>query len=162
MNENSLFKSMTRLLVFCKMNLGSSDLVYDKHTGELIGFVDLNKVGNDLMNIQEVLKGEEKVLAKYVLVVMVRGVASNLKFPLGHFATAGITADQLFPILWKAVEICEIDLDLTVLYITSDGAYPNQGFIKLHKNCDDSVVYRAENIFASDDTYISFRMHHTY
>ena len=60
------------------------------------------------------------------------------------------------------MEICELDLDLTVLYITSDGAYPNQGFIKLHKNCDDSVVYRAENIFASDDTYISFRTHHTY
>ena len=45
--------------------------MYDKHTGELIGFVDLDKVGNDLMNIQEVLKDEEKVLAKYVLVVMV-------------------------------------------------------------------------------------------
>ena len=133
-----------------------SDLVYDKHTGELIGFVDLDKVGNDLMNIQEVLKDEEKVLAKYVLVVMVRGVASNLKFPLGHFATAGITADQLFPILWKAVEICEIDLDLTVLYITSDGASPNRRFIKLHKNGDDSVVYRAENIFASDERYIYF------
>ena len=44
--------------------------MYDKHTGELIGFVDLDKVGNDLMNIQKVLK-DEKVLAKYVLVVMV-------------------------------------------------------------------------------------------
>ena len=102
------------------------DLVNDKHTGELIGFVDLDRVGNDLMNIQEVLKDEEKVLAMYVLVVMVKGVASNLKFPIGHFTTAGITADQLFPILWKAVEICEIDLDLTVLYITSDGASPNR------------------------------------
>ena len=64
MNKNSLFKSMKRLLVFCKMNLGSSDLVYDKHIGELIGFVDLDKVGNDLMNIQEVLKDEEKVLGQ--------------------------------------------------------------------------------------------------
>ena len=70
MNENSLFKSIKRLLVFCKMNLGSSDLVYDKHTGELIGFADLDKVGNDLMNIQKVLK-DEKVLARYVLIVMV-------------------------------------------------------------------------------------------
>ena len=35
--------------------------MYDKHTGELIGFVELDKVGNDLMNIQEVLKDEEKV-----------------------------------------------------------------------------------------------------
>ena len=133
-----------------------SDLVYDKHTGELVGFVDLDKVGNDLLNIEEVLKDKEKELAKYVLVVMVRGIASNLKFPLGHFATAGITADQLFPILWKAVEICELDLDLTVLFITSDGASPNRRFIKLHRNGDNSVVYRADNIFASEERYIYF------
>ena len=40
-----------------------SDLVYNKHTGELIGFEDWKKSGNDLMNIQEVLK-DEKVLGQ--------------------------------------------------------------------------------------------------
>ena len=43
-----------------------------------------------------------------------------------------------------------------MLYITSDGASPNQGFIKLHKNGGDSVVYRAENIFTGDERYIYF------
>ena len=98
---------------------------YNNHTGELVGFIDLDIVGNDLLNIKEALKKEDKSLAKYVLVIMVRGLGSRLKFPLAHFATCGITSDQLFPLLWKAVEICEVDLGLQVLFITSDGASPN-------------------------------------
>ena len=42
-----------------------------------------------------------------------------------------------------------------MLYITSDGAFPNRRFIKLHKNGEDSVVYSTENIFAGDERYIS-------
>ena len=133
-----------------------SDLVYDKHTGELVGFVDLDKVGNDILNMKEVIKKEEKPMAKYVLVIMVRGVGTKLKFPLAHFATSGITSDQLFPILWKSVEICELDLGLKVLYITSDGASPNRRFICLHGNDPNSVVYRADNIYAEDSRYIYF------
>ena len=41
-----------------------------------------------------------------------------------------------------------------MLYITSDGASQNRGFIKLHKNGDNSFVHRAENIFASVERYI--------
>ena len=132
-----------------------SDLVYNKHSGELVGFIDLDKVGNDILNMQEIVKNEEKTLAKNVLVIMVRGVGSNLKFPFAHFATNGITSDQLFPILWRSVEICEVDLGLKVLYITSDGASPNRRFIRLHGE-NDSVVYRGENIFSEDNRYIYF------
>ena len=105
--------------------------------------------------MQEIVKNEEKTLAKNVLVIMVRGVGSNLKFPFAHFATNGITSDQLFPILWRSVEICEVDLGLKVLYITSDGASPNRRFIRLHGE-NDSVVYRGENIFSEDNRYIYF------
>ena len=79
-----------------------SDLVYDKHTGELVGFVDLEWEMTSY-TWKKSLKNE-KSLAKNVLVIMVRGVGTNLKFPLAHFATNCVTSDQLFPILWKYVK----------------------------------------------------------
>ena len=48
-----------------------SDLEYDKLTDKMFGFVYLDKVGIDLFDVQEV-PNDETVLAKYVLVVMVR------------------------------------------------------------------------------------------
>ena len=73
---------------------------------------------------------------------MVRGVSSNITFPLAPFATKRITSNQLFPILWEAVEVMELDANLNVLYITSDGASPNRWFVRLHKyDGRDEVVY---------------------
>ena len=135
----------------------TEDLVYDKHSGELIGFVNLDQIGNSINHIEECIKDESPKLAKNVLVVMVRGVASNRKYPFAHFATSGITSDQLFPILWKGVEILEIDVGLKVLYITSDGASPNRRFIRLHnQDNQQEIVYKAKNRFADDNRYIYF------
>ena len=134
-----------------------SDLVYDKKSGQLVGFIDLGKTGNCLSNIQQHLKKEEKAVAKYVLVIMVRGLSTKIKFPLAHFATNGIVADQLFSILWKAVEILEVDLDLNVLFITGDGASPNRRFIRLHEgDGNQSVVHHAENAFSEESRAIYF------
>lgn len=132
------------------------DLVYDKHTGELIGFINLDLTGNSILDIEHSLKDEAPKMAKNVLVIMVRGIASNLKFPLAHFATAGITADQLFTILWEAVEILELDTGLKVLFITSDGASPNRRFIRLHANNQNGIVYRSANRYADDGRHIYF------
>ena len=134
-----------------------SDLVYDKKSGQLIGFIDLDKTGNCLRNIQQHLKNEGKAVARYVLVIMVRGLSSKLKYPLAHFATNGIVADQLFSILWKAVQILEVDLDLNVLFITGDGASPNRRFIRLHEGEGNPlVVHHAENAFSDESRAIYF------
>ena len=140
-----------------RRNTNKSDLVNNKHSGELIGFLDLGGIGNDIQNMEVSLKKENKPLARYVLVLMVRGVSSNIKFPLSHFITNRVTSDQLFPILWEGVEILEVDLRLKVIFITSDEASPNRRFIRLQKvGGQAEVVYRADNIFASEDRYLYF------
>ncbi|CAC5418290.1 THAP9 [Mytilus coruscus] len=88
---------------------------------------------------------------------MVIGIAIDLKHPFAHFTTSGITADKLFPMLWKAVEI---GLGLKWMFITSDWASPNRRFICLHKNHENddnrhSLVNRA-NIFSPDQRYFYF------
>ena len=113
-------------------------------------------MGNDILHTKEIIRNEENSLAKYVLVIMVKDVGTNLKFTPAHFASNGVTSDQLFPILWKFVEMWELDLRLNVLYITSDGASLYIRFICLYTTDQDSVVYRAESIYAEDNRFIYF------
>ena len=79
-----------------------------------------------------------------------------MKFPLAHFSTLGVTSDQLFCILWEAVELLEVDVNLSVLFITSDGASPNRRFIRLHGDNNQAVVYRAKNLSAPVNRFIYF------
>ena len=123
-----------------------SDLVYDKHTGELIGFMNLNNVSNELNVLEQNVNGTKHDLAKYLLVLMVRGITSNLKYPIGSFATCGITADYLFPILWEGIELIEIIAGLKVLYICCDGASPNRRFFEMH-DINNKTCYRTKNPF---------------
>lgn len=94
-----------------------SDLVYDCATVELIGFVDLGAVNNAILALDQ---GTENSLAKYVLVLMVSGISTNLKYPLAYFSTCVVTSNPLFCILWQAVEILEVGVGLECLFITSE------------------------------------------
>ena len=60
---------------------------------------------------------------------MVRGISTNLKYPLAAFATYGITPDFLYPIIWQGASILEIHVDINVLFICCDGASPNRIFV---------------------------------
>ena len=114
-------------LCFDEMKV-QSKLVFDKHDGELIGFLDL---GDPDVNYVE-LEIQDK-LATHVLVFFIRGVITDLKFSLAFFATDNITSNQLVPIFWQAILLLEVECNLWVVAATSDGASSNRKFIKLHK-----------------------------
>ena len=125
------------------------DLVYDKHSGELVGYVDLGSVGNQLCELERVLKRKTRCssdgVAKFVLVLMVRGVTSDLKFPFAAFSTAGVTADFLYPIVWKAISILEVTVKVKVLFCMCDGASANRRFFKLHAREGDNFIHKTIN-----------------
>ena len=133
-----------------------SDLVFNKHTGELVGFVDLDNVGNELLQLEQSLQDNEQAVARYMLVVMVRGVTSRLQYPLAAFATDGITADFLYPIIWQAVEIIHTEAQLNVLFVCCDGASPNRKFFSLHSVNANSTLYKTRNPFSEDDEDLYF------
>ena len=71
-----------------------------------------------------------------------------------------MTSLQLFPLLWKAVDIHE-DNDLKVMAVTSDGAAANRTMYCMHcemkhTNNDEGVVYNTRNIYAEDNHDIFF------
>lgn len=66
----------------------SSDLVYDKTTGNLVGFVDLGDTQSKLRAFESNLnkKNEpEHNVAKHMLVFMVRGLFYNFTYPIAAF-----------------------------------------------------------------------------
>ena len=79
-------------------------------------------------------------------------MCTELKFCLAHFATTGVTADQIMPLFWDAVCILEVNCNLWVIAATSDGASPNRRFYRMHKamdgGTDKDVCYCTVNLFA--------------
>ena len=134
------------------------NLVWDKHSGELIGYVDL---GDEELNHATLEKVES--VATHLLVFMLRGIVNPIKFSLANFATTGITAAQLFPLFWRAVSILELKCKLKLMAVTCDGASSNRKFFRMHEkmtdeehmNPDVDVIYRTINLF-SRDRYIYF------
>ena len=85
------------------------DLVFKKHTGELIGFTNLGDINMHLHRFEQRIKSQSSDfqsiddIAKSMLVVMVRGLFSNLNYPYAQFPCADPTGDALFDPFWEAV-----------------------------------------------------------
>ena len=129
------------------------DLVFNKHTGELVGFVDL---GDADLNFSTFKKVEN--VASHCMVFYLRGLASDLKFSMAYFATKGVTGAQTMTLFWKAVSILELVCNLNIIAVVFDGVSPNRVFFKLHKelpNVETNFTYRTINLFARD-RYIYF------
>ena len=78
------------------------NLVWDKENGELIGYVDLGDIDINYVTLPKVT-----TVASHVLVFLIRSFVNPFKFSLSNFATGSVSACQMFPLLWKAVSICE-------------------------------------------------------
>lgn len=81
------------------------DLVYDKYIGELIGYCNLDVVGNELLELEKVIINFFLEFVKCMFVIMVRGVVILLKFLLVGFVINSIIVDFLYLIIWKVVFI---------------------------------------------------------
>ena len=85
------------------------DLVYDKHNGRLIGFVDLGDINNHLARFEELLleddaAGTDPSLAKSMVALMVRGLFTTLKFTYAQFpCTIVLLVSSCFFPFWEAI-----------------------------------------------------------
>ena len=125
------------------------DLVWDKHTGELIGFVDLGDTRLNYATLKNV-----SVLATYILVFPVKSVVNPLSYSLATFAATGVSSYQIFPIFWKAVNILE-NINLKVIVATAD-----RKFFRMHTflggDAEKAIIYTSENLFSKEKRYIYF------
>ena len=104
------------------------DLVWNKHTGELIGFVDLGS-----NEINESLLQDNQKLANHIMVFMVKSIKNPLSYSFANFATDWASSAQIFSLFWKAVSILELTCNLKVFATVSDGASVNRKFIQMNQ-----------------------------
>ena len=83
-----------------------SNLVYDRASGELVGFVDSQNWTSKQKN--------ENEIGTHVLVFMIVGVTSSLKMSLGYFCTISATAVDIYQWFWNAVGCLETYCQLKV------------------------------------------------
>ena len=130
------------------------NIVYDKTTGNIIGFCNLGKINDELLQYER-SEDVHPPVAKQILAVMVRGLFFKFEFPLAHFSTEGATGDLLYPIVWEGIRNIE-STGLKVLAVTADGASPNRKFFRMHGSLKDGVVYKTKNLYAFDDRDVYF------
>ena len=81
-------------------------LVYDKFTGKMVGFVDLGDVNDHLLAFERTVEKNEEsqpVLAKSMMVAMVRGIFTNLHYPYAQFPCSHISGELLFQPFWQTI-----------------------------------------------------------
>lgn len=130
-----------------------ADLVYDKHTGKvhcynvilikfysrnhnagaMIGFTNIGEVNSSLAKLERSLEGEqeENEFADHMLVLMVRGLFSNLQFPYVQFPCTNLSGEQLYHPFWTAVGRLE-RCGFRVMAITCDGLSAKRRLFLLH------------------------------
>ena len=99
-------------IIFDEMKI-KEGLVFDKDECKIKGFIDLGDINNHLMIFENSITDTSShnsstctlPVAKQMLTFMVRGIFIKLDFPYAQYPTVGITAEQLFPIVWKSFAI---------------------------------------------------------
>ena len=122
------------------------NLVFNKTSGELIGFIDL---GDPLTTYAKV--DEDTPIASHSLAFLVRELCTNLKHVVAYYFTGNVTSFQLLPLFWKVVGVLEATVKLWVIAAVNDGASPNRKFFALHSKLGgtvpDGLVYKTPNLF---------------
>ena len=125
LKKGSNFSNIERYIILLMDEMKvQENLVWYKHTGDLIGFVGL---GDPDLNYATLQKLDE--VASHLLVFLFRSVTNPLKCSLANFATSNAKSVQMFPLFWKAVGICEENCNLKVVGVTSDGVSSNFGYV---------------------------------
>ena len=131
------------------------DLVFDKHSCTMIGFVRLGSINDQLLQFEQGKDESHPPIADHVLVIMFRGLFFKFEFPLAHYPSKGCPGEMLYPIVWDAIRLVE-STGLKVIAVTADGASSNRRFFHMHNSGQKRLVYRTKNIYADDNRSIYF------
>ena len=102
-DESGTERSMYVLLLVDEMHI-REDLIFDRHSGELIGYANLGDINNHLIVFEQSINDEVKQrFAKTMLVFMVRGMFSKLQFAYVQFPAVDLTGDLMYEPFWEAV-----------------------------------------------------------
>ncbi|XP_033103726.1 uncharacterized protein LOC117106473, partial [Anneissia japonica] len=133
------------VLLFDEMKV-KSGLFFSVSSGKIIGTTDVGNLANEMHSFERKCRGNpDPPIATHVLVLMLRGLFSNLHVPIAYYPTTGASGCDLYMAIWEAVEYIEV-AGFVVHALVSDGASPNRKFYRLHSTPNsDGVTYKARH-----------------
>ena len=95
-------------LIFDEMYI-RSNIVICKKTGEILGYVYLNKVEEEIAKLEAEVSGKsfERQPAKTVLVFMLQGITDDTQEVIGIYPCDTLKASQLHSRCWDLISLCE-------------------------------------------------------
>ena len=125
-------------------------LVFNKASGALVGFHNLGEVNDLLEDMEREVKNPNtrRPLAKVMLVFMIQGLFTSMKFPYVQFAANSTKGATLFPLFRQVVNRLT-RLDLCVVAVTCDGASDNRWLFSLHDTAS-KMVYKTRNVYSKE------------
>ncbi|XP_033631329.1 uncharacterized protein LOC117293214 [Asterias rubens] len=117
-------------IMFDEMKI-KAGLVYSVRSGAVVGFVDVGSIANEILQFEVKCKGGKVPIASHVLVLMIRGIFTSLRSPIGYYPSLGISSHQLYPCIWEAINLLEA-VGFIVRSLASDGASANRKFYRIH------------------------------
>lgn len=101
--KSSTERSKYVVLLIDEMHI-REDLVFDRHSGELVGYTNLGDINNHLVDFEQSIDDQaETKFAKTMLVFMVRGMFNKSQFAYVQFPAIDLTGDLLYEPFWEAV-----------------------------------------------------------
>ena len=133
-------------------------LLYNKHSGALVGFEDLGDINNLIAEFesQAVCESPRRPLAKCMLTFMVRGLFTSIKFVYAQFPASSPKGCNIFVLAWQAIERLT-RIGFKVLAIVCNGAKNNRRMLKLHSTgTGDDLCYKTHIVYSEDKHPVFF------
>ncbi|XP_071964864.1 uncharacterized protein [Antedon mediterranea] len=80
---------------------------FSKFTGNLVGFSDIGDLSNEISELERKSNGKEEQLATHMLMVMMRGIFSDMNVSVGFFTTDSLKGSQLYQIMKEVIDKVE-------------------------------------------------------
>ena len=153
-------------LLFDEMHV-SHKIVYQKATGEMIGYVRLSEVEKEMKNLEDVVKENltgnpidpTPDKATKILAFMVRGIANSVKEVVASFTTGDkMTKSDLFDRVWLVIDALELS-GIKIIACVCDGSAQNRAFIDMHTPVtvlSSGVVFDTINTASPDGRILYF------
>ncbi|KAK3932931.1 S-methyl-5'-thioadenosine phosphorylase [Frankliniella fusca] len=129
----------------------SQNLIFQKHTGKMIGYTSLDTLDSEVKVFEEYLENPDKEveprIASKVLVYMIKGVSNGIKEVVATFAVASPSVCQMYDWTWKIIRSLESS-GVWVIAMVCDGFSTNRAFIRMHKPAtphDNNIIFDTVN-----------------
>ena len=141
----------------------SKGLVQKKSTGELVGYVNLSEVQQELSSLEEKVKAvggggqpstapKNPPIATKIQSYMIRGVSSHICAVVASYPVSSMSSCDMYDYTWEVVEACESH-GIKIVPKVCDGGTTNRGFIDLNPpstQTDSGVVFDTMNLYAPE------------